>query len=142
MKTREKLAFTKRPSAGKPFARRSDPTRWIVAGLVLLALIGIGAMETNVLMFRGGKDLMRALLEAGAFVLAAALPAGYLVYRFWFAERSFMKPIKGWNAGAVDMDDDWGHSSRSDLFADGYTAGPSGIGLYYGGLKSDDSYED
>ena len=106
MKTSKTFSpFTKRPPAGKPSARRRDPMRWIVAGLVLLALIGIGAMETHVLMFRGGKDLMHALLEAGAFVLAAALPTGYLVYRYWFAEHIFMKPLKGWHAGAVDMDD-------------------------------------
>ena len=60
MKLVEELAFTKRPIAGKPSVRRRDPMRWIVAGLVLLALIAIGTMEIHVLMFRGGKDLMHA----------------------------------------------------------------------------------
>lgn len=47
--------------------------------MVALALFGIGAMHTHVLMFRGGEDVLSALVESGSMVLIAALPVGYLV---------------------------------------------------------------
>lgn len=73
-----------------------DPMRWKVAALVALALFGIGAMHTHVLMFRSGEDVLSALIEVGGMILIAAIPIGYLVYRFWFAKREL-----GANTGEV-----------------------------------------
>jgi hypothetical protein len=139
MKTFDNLTSSKRPPGGKPSARQRDPMRWIVAGLVSLALTGIGAMETHVLMIREGKDLLPAILEATAFALIAAIPIGYVVYRYWFEEHIFMKPLKGWHAGVVDMNDGF-HAGHEGLFADhddGIRAGVYGVGLYSGGIRID-----
>lgn len=115
--------------------RRRDPMRWKVAALVALALVGIGAMHAYVLMFRTSKNLLSALVEAGGMILIAAIPIGYLVYRFWFAEHPLMKPLKGFTADAgFDEYDMW---EPKDNGLPGYEMGTS-IGVY--GWNSDDDY--
>ena len=74
--------------------------RWIVAALATLALIGIGAMETHVLMLRQGKDLLPAILEATAFVLIAAIPIGYVVYRLLVRGTHFHETAQGMACGS------------------------------------------
>ncbi len=118
----------------RPSPRRRDPMRWKVTALVALALLGIGAMHTYVLMFRSGEDVLSALVEAGGMILIAAIPIGYLVYRFWFAEHPLMKPLKGFTADAgFDEYDMW-----EDNGVQGYEMGTSG-GVVYG-WNSDDEY--
>jgi uncharacterized membrane protein YebE (DUF533 family) len=108
---------------------RRDPMRWKVAALVALALLGIGAMHTHVLMFRGGKDLLDALVETGGMILIAAIPLGYLVYRNWFTEH----PI-GLNATYDDFTIDEGGNEE---YESGYVCGYSGCGLYSNGVRID-----
>ena len=107
-------------------ARRRDPMRWKVAVMVALALFGIGAMHTHVLTFLTSEDLLSALVEAGGMILLAAIPIGYLVYRFWFSEYPFslMKPLKGFSFDSSDDDD----ALNGDLL------GPQGNGLYVNGV--------
>lgn len=128
--------------------RKRDPARWIAAGLVTLALAGIGTMHAHVLMLRRGLDLLPAVAQAGGVILLAALPIGYLVYRFWFADQA-APLIKGGvvTGTAAITDEDW-LGARSDPFQDdlfrhddvesGFRCGPSGYGLYSGGIRLDD----
>ena len=121
---------------GRATTRRRDPMRWKVAALVALALLGIGAMHTHVLMFRSGEDVLSALVETGGMIMIAAIPIGYLVYRLWFAEHPLMKPLKGFTADAgFDKYDMW---EPQDNGLPGYEMGTS-IGVVYG-WNSDDDY--
>lgn len=120
---------------GRATTQRRDPMRWKVATLVALALLGVGAMHTYVLMFRSGEDVLSALVEAGGMILIAALPVGYLVYRFWFAgQKSFN------TGGAVDGED--GLAWNNGLFVDseegGFMCGAQGCGYYSGSTRIDD----
>ncbi len=115
--------------------KRRDPMRWKVAALVALALLGIGAMHTHVLVFRRGEDVLSALIEAGGMILIAAIPIGYLVYRCWFSEHPLMKPLKGFTADAgFDEYDMWEYQDNG---LPGYEMGTS-IGVY--GIDASDRH--
>lgn len=117
--------------------RKRDPARWFAAGLAALALTGIGAMHAHVLMLRRGLDLLPAVAQAGGVILLAAIPIGYLVYRFWFADRTaplIEGPVGTRMVAYVNAD--------NDDESDGYCLGPFGYGLYYGGMRVDDDWDD
>lgn len=114
---------------------RRDNSRWIVVGLTALALTGVGAMHTHVLMLRRGLDLLPAAAQAAGIILLAAIPIGYLVYRIWF---SAPRPMLKVGASAVfapnlvSGDDAPWPGAEPDLYY-----GPSGYGLYAGGTRID-----
>lgn len=124
---------------------RRDPMRWKVAALVALALFGIGAMHTYVLMFRNGEDLLAALIEAGPMILIAAIPIGYLVYRSWFEEREFapVMSLNGFNAGSGFDENEfaWNNSLFDDSEEGGFMCGAQGCGYYSGGIRIDDDHD-
>ena len=109
----------------RALTRRRDPMRWKVAALVALALFGVGAMHTHVLMFRSGEDVLSALVEAGGMILIAALPVGYLVFRNWFTEH----PI-----GLISADEE----SFTSAEEGGFMCGAQGCGYYSGSTRIDD----
>ena len=120
---------------GRATTRRRDPMRWKVAALVVLALFSAGAMHTHVLMFRGGENVLSALIEGVGMILVGAIPLGYLVYRFWFAEHPLMKLHKGFTADAsLDEYDLW---EAQDNELPGYEMGTS-IGVY--GIDASDRH--
>ena len=121
---------------GRATTWRRDPMRWKVAALVGLALFGIGAMHTYVLMFRSGENVLAALGEAGGMILIASIPLGYLVHRLWFAEHPLMKPLQGFTA--ADGFDEYDMWESQDNGLPGYEMGTS-IGVVYG-WNSDDEY--
>lgn len=117
--------------------RKRDPARWIAAGLVTLALAGIGTMHAHVLMLRRGLDLLPAAAQAGGVILFAAIPIGYLVYRFWFADpRPLLKGAAGTcrthEANQNENEFLWQESLIS------WRQGPAGWGLYCGHTRIDD----
>lgn len=101
-----------------------DPMRWKVVALVALALFGIGAMHTHVLMIRRGEEILSALVSAGGMILLAAIPIGYLVYRNWFTEHAIGL------TSAADEDGNEEHGSS-------YECGHSGWGHYSNGARID-----
>jgi len=124
-----------------------DPGRWIAAGLTALALIGIGAMHAHVLMLRRGLDLLPALTQAGGIILIAAIPIGYLVYRFWFAAPRPLLNVNGAVTGTCGPvtgldEDEW---IRHDILywpewpedESGIQCGAWGCGTYAGGYRVD-----
>lgn len=118
--------------------RKRDPARWFAAGLAALALTGIGAMHAHVLMLRRGLDLLPAVAQAGGVILLAAIPIGYLVYRFWFADQTaplFKGAVGSRRTNKADQDEDE-CLLRQKIF--GWRAGPAGWGLYCGHTRIDD----
>lgn len=114
---------------------RRDNSRWIVVGLTALALTGVGAMHTHVLMLRRGLDLLPAAAQAAGIILLAAIPIGYLVYRIWFAAP---RPLLGGavNSAYASDQDDWDELD-SACFS-GFGIGPQGCGYYSAGFRVDD----